>query len=137
MGLSILKEFEGLRLDAYQDVGGYWTIGYGTRIETGPASITLELAEQMLQSYLRTLERRVYSILEVKVNENQYAALLCFSYNVGFSALKYSTLLKYLNEGYFNEAADEFLKWDHVKSVVDNGILKRRAVERALFLKFV
>jgi hypothetical protein len=69
------------------------------------------------------------------INQNQFDALVCFAYNVGLGALHGSTLLKKVNTGDFDGAADEFLKWNHAGGVVVPGLTRRRQAERSLFLQ--
>ena len=70
----------------------------------------------------------------VKLNQNQFDALVSFTYNLGAGALGSSTLLGKLNRGDFEGAADEFPKWNKAGGKVLNGLVKRRAAERSLFL---
>ncbi len=135
-GLSLIKEFEGLRLEAYQDIVGVWTIGYG---HTGPEVtkgkvITTSEAEELLSRDVEKFSAGVRKLVPPSCNQNQFSALVCFSYNVGLGALGKSTLLKKFVAGDSAGAADEFLKWNKAGGKEVAGLTRRRVAERALFL---
>lgn len=135
-GIDLIKQFEGLRLTAYQDVVGVWTIGYG---HTGPdvtpgLAITQQRAEQLLINDLAQFERGVNDLVTVQINQNQFDALVSFAYNLGVGALQKSTLLRLLNAGSYKPAADEFPRWNRAGGNVVAGLTRRRYAERQLFL---
>ena len=135
-GIDLIKLFEGLRLTAYQDMVGVWTIGYG---HTGPdvkagLTITQQQAEQLLINDLARFNNGVNALVTVKINQNQFDALISFSYNLGLGSLQQSTLLRLLNAGNFQAAADQFPRWDRAGGKEVAGLLARRNAERALFL---
>jgi len=139
-GLHLTEGFEGCRLIAYPDPGtggDPWTIGYG---HTGPdvhpgMTITLEQAEDLLAQDVKRAEADVNAKLTVKVNQEEFDALVDFAFNCGCGNLNNSTLLKKLNAGDFEGAAQEFLKWDMAAGHHMAGLLKRRQAEELLFLK--
>lgn len=134
-GLKLIQSFEGLYLEAYKDPIGIWTIGWGiTKGVRAGMKITVAQAEQLLQDELEKFEAAVADAVKVQINDNQFSALVCFSYNVGARALFESTLLKLLNQGKFQEAADQFPRWDKAGGQVLLGLSRRRRSERALFL---
>lgn len=135
-GIDLIKSFEGCKLDAYLDSVGVPTIGYGSTgsdIAMG-LSWTQQQADDRLQHDLVKFCSKVDSLVTTQVNDNEFAALVAFAYNLGAGALAGSTLLKKLNAGEKPEAADEFLKWDHAGGKVLAGLTRRRQAERALFL---
>lgn len=134
-GLKLLQSFEGLYLEAYQDPVGVWTIGWGATegVHEG-MTITRAEAEQMLQNELEKFEAAVAEAVEVQINDNQFSALVTFSYNLGARSLFESTLLQLLNQGKFQEAADQFPRWDKAGGQSLLGLSRRRRAERALFL---
>lgn len=136
-GLALLKEFEGCRLRAYRDVVGILTIGFGhTGKDVKPGmEITREQAEELLRKDLERFEAGVDACVEVEISESQFAALVCFAYNVGLGNFRSSTLLKLVNEEDFDGAAEQFQRWCRAGGVVVPGLLRRRAAEKALFLK--
>jgi GH24 family phage-related lysozyme (muramidase) len=139
-GLTIIKHFEGLELRAYQDSVGVWTIGYGHTAAAGPPSvyagqtISEAEAESILKRDLELFENGVRDLVKVSVNSNQFSALVSFSFNVGLGALADSTLLRKLNAGDYQGAADEFPRWVKAGGQTLPGLVRRRNAERALFL---
>jgi lysozyme len=136
-GLDLVKKSEGLRLEKYQDVAGKWTIGYGHLIKKGEAfdgPITEQSATELLEQDLQLAQSAVDQLVTVQLNENQYSALVDFAYNVGRANFAASTLLKRLNSGKYSAAAAEFLKWVYAGGRRIDGLARRRAAERTLFL---
>lgn len=140
-GIALLKEHEGLRLKSYKDIAGVWTIGYGhTGPEVGPGQeITKEEAEELLVADLRLREAAVGRLIEVSLNQNEFDALVSFTYNLGVDALRRSTLRRRLNKNLRQETADQFLRWDKASTPTGLrpvlGLTRRREAERELFLK--
>lgn len=134
-GIALIERFEGLRLEAYQDRAGLWTCGYGhtSGVKSGDTCTSAQ-ADEWLESDVADAERAVNVLVKVPLNQNQFDALVSFTYNLGWSALEGSTLLRILNAGATSLAAREFLKWDHVAGVVSEGLLRRRTAEQELFL---
>lgn len=138
-GLALVKEFEGLYLKAYRDAVGIWTIGWGhTGLQHNDGtvragrSVTKEEAEELLRYDMHQFEERVLAFVKVPMNDDEFAALVSFDFNTG--ALGRSTLLKKLNAGDREGAADEFLKWNKAGGKVLRGLTRRRQSERNLFL---
>jgi lysozyme len=140
--ISIIQQFEGCRLTAYPDPGtgaAPWTIGYGsTRIDGKPVTkgmvITDIQAVAQLTQDVASVSSLVLSIVKVELSDNQLAALISFSYNLGIGNLASSTLLKKLNKGDYVGAANEFPKWNRAAGKVMPGLTNRRIAERSLFL---
>ncbi len=140
-GLSLIEQFEGCKLKPYLDVAKIPTIGIGTtkypdgRVVTmNDPPITEAQAQSFLKSHLEGDCKAVSGLVKVPLNDNEFAALVSFAYNVGRNALASSTLLKKLNSGDRQGAADQFLKWDHAAGIQVAGLTRRRQAERALFL---
>ncbi|HEY9761730.1 MAG TPA: lysozyme [Trichocoleus sp.] len=139
-GLEIIKHFEGIRLKAYQDSVGVWTIGYGHTSMAGPPHVTPGMtisaaeAETILKRDLGVFEKGVDDAVTATVNSDQFSALVSFAFNVGLGNLRNSTLLKKLNAGDSKGAAEEFLRWSYAGGKQLPGLLRRRRAERALFL---
>jgi GH24 family phage-related lysozyme (muramidase) len=134
-GLRLLKSFEGLRLEAYQDPVGVWTIGYGTTTGVRPGMVITEAeAESLLRRDLARFENAVADLVNVPVNDNQFSALVSFTYNVGEGALASSTLLRLLNQRDYSGTADQLLRWNRAGGAELPGLTRRRRAERALFL---
>ncbi|MGY8627670.1 lysozyme [Chromobacterium violaceum] len=135
-GISLIKQFEGVRLAAYQDMVGVWTIGYG---HTGPdvkagLAITQQQADQLLAADLEKFETGVGKAVIVPLNANQFSALVSFSYNLGLGNLRSSTLLRLLNKGDYDGAAAQFPRWNRAGGQAVPGLTRRRKAEQALFL---
>ena len=102
-----------------------------------PDGITMEQAETMLRADLIDTGRDVLSAVGVTLNENQFGALVSFTFNLGIGNLRSSTLLTKLNTGDFSGAANEFPRWVKANGQTLPGLVKRRGAERDLFLKLV
>jgi len=136
-GIALIKEFEGCRLQAYPDPatgGDPWTIGYGHTAGVEPGqTVTQAQADAFLISDLRMFEQQVAALVQVVLTPNQFSALVSFQYNTG--ALDGSTLLALLNQQQFAAAADQFGRWVYANGQVMPGLVRRRAAEKALFLR--
>lgn len=139
-GLALIKRFEGCRLQAYQDVAGIWTIGYG-HIDgvIGGTTITQDQADQFLEDDLYATENTVDAVTaRATTTDDQFAAMVSLCYNIGPGGFKLSTVLRQHLAGNITEAADAFLLWDKAtidgKLQVVQGLLNRRQAERELYL---
>lgn len=134
-GFKLIKRVEGLRTQAYQDDGGIWTIGYGhtSHVKEGDECTGVQ-AETYLLSDIEEAEESVNSDVFAAINQHQFDALCSFVFNIGGSFFKKSTLLKQLNNGNSLYAANEFSKWIYVNKQIDPGLVRRRALEKILFL---
>lgn len=136
-GLALIKEFEGKRLEKYKDVVGKWTIGYGHLIlptESYPLPINEIQADALLRQDLAISEAGVNKWVSMVLTQNQFDALVSFTFNLGVGNLQNSTLLKVLNQGQLQAAADQFLRWNKAGGKEVSGLTRRRIAERALFL---
>jgi lysozyme len=133
-GVRMVEGFEGLRLNAYQDVVGVWTIGYGHTygVRSGQV-ITQATAEAYLKSDLEASENFVNDLVKVPLNQNQFDALVSFVFNLGGGALAKSTLLQLLNKGDYKGASGQFDLWVHAGGKVVQGLVNRRNAEQKLF----
>lgn len=136
-GVDIIKKYEGCKLDAYQDQVGIWTIGYGhTGVEVvGGLQWSQEDAYSYLNSDLHKFEGGVTALVTCPTNDNQFSALVCLAYNIGLGNLGKSALLKTVNSGDFEAAADHFLLWNRANGEEVEGLTRRRQEEKDLFLK--
>lgn len=135
-GLEIIKDSEKLRLKAYMPTpNDVPTIGYGhtAGVKMG-MTWTEGQAEQGLREDCQDAELRVNGHVSVPLNQNQFDALVSFVFNVGGGAFASSTLLRHLNAGRYQEAADQFPRWNKQAGKVLKGLTIRRARERELFL---
>ncbi len=134
-GTELTEQFEGLRLAAYQDQVGVWTIGYG---HTGPdvypgLTITQNEATALLLHDVGTAAGCVNRLVTVMLQQEEFDALVDFVFNLGAQAFATSTLLRKLNASEFDAAIAEFAKWDHAGGQVVAGLLRRRLAEADLF----
>lgn len=136
-GLKLIKRWEGRRLDAYQDVVGVWTIGYGS---TGPhvtpgLRITMKEADELLRKDLDRFERAVDDLVKVELTDNQFAALVSFAFNVGIGAFKKSTLLRRLNAGDYDAVPGQMMRYAYAGGKRVQGLANRRAAEAGLWAR--
>jgi lysozyme len=133
-GLDLIKHFEGCRLEAYQDGVGIWTIGYGhtNGVKHGD-TCSQHQADEWLEQDLITAENAVSKLVKVPLSDNEFAALVAFTFNLGQGSLASSTLLKKLNAGDHAAVPDQVKLWDHAGGKVCTGITKRRAAEAELW----
>lgn len=138
-GVDLIRRFEGCRLDAYPDPGtggAPITIGYGA---TGPGIElgvvwTQEEAEARLVEDIAQFAGAVERALTVPVSANEFAAMVSLAFNIGAGAFKKSTLLRLVNDGHFEAAAEQFLRWNRAGGREMPGLTRRRQAERQLFL---
>lgn len=142
-GINLIKSFESLSLKAYPDpnTGGKpYTIGWGTTVYPSgmPVKLTDVCTSVQAEAYLKhdisRFEADVKKSVRVPLSQCHFDALVSFFYNLGYSKIKDSTLLKMLNAGNYPGAADQFLRWVSPGSSVEKGLRRRREAERKLFL---
>lgn len=144
-GLDLIKSCEGYHDElpdgscrAYLDKLAkphVWTIGWGCTEGVKQGMIwTREQAEEGLRREVATFEKAVDRLITVELNQNQFDALVSFTYNCGAGALEGSTLRKKLNNGDYKGAAKEFKRWKYAGGKVRPGLVDRRAREATLFL---
>lgn len=134
-GLKIVKEFEGLRLEAYLCPAGVWTVGWGsTKNVHAGQQITEEEAEDLLKLDLESAERAVSKYITVPLTDNQFAALVSLTFNVGpgWMVKKYG-LFMLLQAGSYLGAAERMLQYNKANGEVLRGLVRRREAESTLF----
>ena len=136
IGLKKLKEFEGLRKEAYYDAAGVPTIGYGHTKGVRMGDVISEYwAEMFLKADLYDVEKQVDS-LGLDLNQPQFDALVSFAFNLGFYKLKTSTLLKTIKEGGSMRAIKkEFKRWVYAGGQKLKGLERRREWEARRFFE--
>lgn len=133
-GVELIKAFEGLQLRPYRCPGGIWTIGYGhTRTVAANMQITPAQAEVLLREDLQIVERAISRLVQVKLSENQFSALVCFAFNVGIGNFERSTLLRLLNRGWYDQVPAQLMRWNRAGGEVYGGLARRRAAEAKLW----
>jgi lysozyme len=137
-GIDLIKQFEGYSSKAYPDPatgGAPWTIGYGTIKGIKPGMIiTAEQAEKMLRDDVAKFESGVSSLITAPTTQGQFDAMVSLAYNIGLGNFGKSTLLKKHNARCYTCAADQFRVWNRANGKVMNGLTKRRAAERQVYM---
>lgn len=136
-GLALTEGFEGVRLIAYLDVGGIWTIGYG---HTGGdvckgLVITDSQAEALLVSDVAAAVACVNHAVRFDITQYEFDALVDFTFNAGRGNFLRSTLLTNLNAGKTEAAAAQFGLWVNAGGKPVSGLVRRRDAEERMFLR--
>jgi len=140
-GLELIKRFEGFRSRQYTDVAGFLTIGYGHRIippesfppESFPSGVSEPQAAAILAGDVSQAEQAVCRLVKVALTQGQFDALVDFCFNLGAGRLEKSTLLRALNAGRYEAAAEQLLLWDLAGGEVNLGLKARREAELRLW----
>lgn len=135
-GRTFIQGWESFRLVGYPDIRGIPTAGWG---HTGPdvkigEMYTLAQAEEWFTEDTQEAVDCVNRCVKVTITQDQFDALVSFTYNVGVGAFGHSTLLMDLNGGLYELAANQFLRWDYAGKEQIPGLENRRRAERDLFL---
>lgn len=141
-GIDFIKGFESLQLKPYLDQANIWTIGYGhtSGVTQKTSTITVEQADYFLKKDLGNAEAGVNKYVTISLSQNEFNALVSFTYNAGIGKLLSSTLIRKLNCGDKQGTAREFGRWVYYRDpssgnmVVSNGLARRRKAEAELFL---
>jgi lysozyme len=158
-GINLIKEFESLHDGDLTQIGlqpkmcpaGIWTVGYGRALRAKDGHFLRGMVEEaeaykqfpslteleacnMLAEDLEEFAHSVRNLLTIIVNEDQFAALVSFTYNLGYGSFRASTLRTLVNQGDFTKAAEEFKRWNKSGGKVLVGLTRRREAERKLFL---
>ncbi len=131
---ELIKQFEGLRLEAYLCPAGIWTIGYGHTSDVSPNSfITIQEADEYLHRDVAAIEMQLNK-LNLSLRQCQWDAIVSFVFNVGIGNFKASTLLAKIRiNPDDNSIIDEFLRWVYANGKVMRGLQKRRLTEMKLY----
>lgn len=134
--IEFIKEWEKLRLVAYQDGGGVWTIGWGHTEYVEPGdTCTEQEAEEFLRQDVQEAAGAIDDFVDVEMTQPMYDALVSWAYNCGREAVKNSTLVRLLNAGHSKEVvAAQLPRWNKDNGKVVPGLTRRREAERVLFL---
>ncbi len=148
--LALIRRFEGLRLRAYRDAAGVWTICYGHTASAGPPRVTpgMRLSEaecdRILRHDVRMVAGRVASILGANgmnaLNANQFGALVSFAYNVGIGNFRRSSVLRAVRAGRMDDVPRLLLRWTKARDPKTGrlrtlrGLVRRRRAEGRLWL---
>jgi len=134
-GIALIKKFEGCELGAYQCSADVWTIGYGhTRGVSEGDTCTKDDAEKILIDDLVEFEGYVNDLVDTELTQNQFDALVAWTFNLGPTNLKSSTLLTRLNSGDLNDVPHQLKRWNKASGKVLDGLVRRREAEALLWL---
>ena len=140
-GLALIKQFEGCSLTTYKDSAGLFTIGYGHLIGDGKTlpdiakyKLTQKQADMLLQYDIVPKEKAVVRLCPVILTQNEFDALVSFTFNLGAGALQRSTLRQKLNRGDKAGAAKVLLRYNRAGGKVVRGLVRRRMAEYKLFM---
>lgn len=141
-GLNLIKKFEGFSSHPYLCPAKVPTIGYGNTFYQDGTKVTLndkDISESEASKLLEFIANKNFGrfidiAVKVPLTQNQFDALVSFAYNLGNGNLENSTLLRKLNDGDYDGAANEFEKWNKAGGKVLSGLVKRRLAEKELFL---
>jgi lysozyme len=139
-GKDLIKRFEGCKLKAYKCPSLLWTIGYGntfyedgTKVKEGDV-ITQERAEQLFDLIVEDFAKKVKQLVKQDLTDNNFSAIVSFTFNVGIGNLQKSTLLKKVNANPKDKTIPaEFRKWVRANGEVLKGLVKRREAEAKLY----
>jgi len=133
-GIALIKKFEGCELEAYKCAAGVWTIGYGhTKDVKEGEVITKEEAESMLVHELQEYCSDVDIAVKVDLKQNEFDALVSWTYNLGPTNLNSSTMLRVLNEGKHDDVPTQIKRWNKAGGEVLKGLIRRRNAEALMF----
>ena len=133
-GLDLIREHEGCRLEAYRDSVGVLTLGYGhTRGVKAGDTCTPMQADEWLREDIHHAETCVDKCVSVPLTQGEFDALVSFAVNLGCGALRGSTLLRLVNDGRMDDAAEQFGRWNHAGGIELAGLTARRKAEQELF----
>ncbi len=130
--VALIETLEGFKAQAYQDINGHMTIGFGHLIKDGEqfGTLTREEAEALLRKDVMEAEAYVNSFVRVVLKQEQFDALVSFVFNIGAGNFQHSTLLRKLNAGHCCAVPDEMRRWSNGQN---RGLLDRRTKEVALY----
>jgi lysozyme len=136
-GIALIKEFEGFSAVPYKCPANKMTVGFGHVIQPGELcdEVTEETALELLKDDLQEAEQAVNELVTVPLNQNQFDALVSFTFNLGRGKLEVSTLLAKLNLGDYQGASAQITRWRYIGNTPSNGLSHRREAERSLFDK--
>ena len=134
-GEALTKSFEGFSLTAYRDGAGVPTIGWG---HTAGVEMGQVITQAQAEAFFLADTASAVAAVNASVNtctQNQFDAMVDFAFNEGNHALETSTLLRLHNAGDYSSEAAQFARWDIAGGEVEEGLVRRRAAEAALYAK--
>ena len=140
-GLDLIKNFEGYSATQYICPAGKPTIGYGHLITKAEKKsgvydnrITIETATDLLAFDVREADTAIRNLVTARINQNQFDALVSFIFNIGVTAFRKSTLLRYINnQSNLKDIQNQFTRWIYANGKKIDGLVRRREAEAALY----
>lgn len=133
-GLELIKKFEGCKLKSYKCPAGVWTIGYGHTEDIKEGDIVSpEEANKLLRADVFKFEEYVTDNVMVNLTQNQFDALVAWTFNLGVGNLRNSTMLKKLNNADYTSVPFEMKRWNKAGGKTLDGLVRRRQAESLLF----
>jgi lysozyme len=133
-GLELIKKFEGCKLKSYKCPAGVWTIGYGHTEDVKEGDIVSpQEADKLLRADVFKFEEYVADNVTVKLTQNQFDALVTWTFNLGVGNLRNSTMLKKLNNADYTSVPFEMKRWNKAGGKTLDGLVRRRQAESLLF----
>ncbi len=133
-GISLIKKFEGCKLEAYQCAAGVWTIGYGSTKDVKEGdTLTQKEADNLLLHEMQEYEGYIKELVKIPLKQNQFDALVSWVFNLGPANLKASTMLKFLNAGDYHLIPSQIKRWNKANGKVLEGLIRRREAEALMF----
>jgi len=133
-GLSLIKKFEGLELEAYKCAAGVWTLGYGHTAGVQEGDVwSEEQANEQLKIDMHVYAGYINDQVTCPLSQNQFDALVSWVFNLGPTNLRHSTLLKRLNAGDYADVPNQIKRWNKAGGKVLEGLIRRREAEALLF----
>ena len=138
VGLNLIKQFEGFSSTIYKCPAGIDTIGYGHVVKQHEyklfeKGVDKPTAKSLLKQDVQVAELAVSRLISVPLNQNQFDALVSFTFNLGSGALQRSTLRRKLNQYQYQNVPSELSRWIWVKTRKSQGLINRRNREAAIF----
>lgn len=145
--IEFILTFEGFKAKPYLDIAGVPTIGFGAtyyqdgrKVTINDPAISLECAHELKAFHIRDTEKAVNKLVTSNINQNQFDALVSFTYNLGSEALRTSTFLKKINKNPNDTTIiNEFKKWVYIRDpltkdlIISKGLTRRRAAEADIY----
>ena len=133
-GLELIKKFEGCKLKSYKCPAGVWTIGYGHTEDVKEGDIVSpQEADKLLRADVFKFEEYVADNVMVNLTQNQFDALVAWTFNLGVGNLRNSTMLKKLNNTDYTSVPFEMKRWNKAGGKTLDGLVRRRQAESLLF----
>ena len=137
-GISLIKKLEGFSNIMYLDIAGFATIGYGHLVKPNEKDlfkngISESYATDLLKKDIIAAENAVIRLITVHLNNNQFDALVSFTFNLGAAALQRSSLRRKINREEHESIPAEFMRWIYAGGKKSSGLIHRRKLEAEVY----